>query len=79
MDLNILGLTYFPILKRRALALFSLMERYCVLLSILIQLEVISESGNVPSNDLEDPDFNSVFIVAMTKQHPRDSDIVGTS
>ena len=27
MDLNILGLTYFLILKRRALALFSLMER----------------------------------------------------
>ena len=27
MDLNILGLTYFLILKRTALALFSLMER----------------------------------------------------
>ena len=27
MDLNVLGLTYFLILKRRALALFSLMER----------------------------------------------------
>ena len=79
MDLNILGLTYFLILKRRALALFSLMEQYCVLLSILIQPEVISESGNVPSIDLEDPDFNGIFIGAMTKQHPRDSDIAGTS
>ena len=27
MDLNILGITYFVILKRRALALFILMER----------------------------------------------------
>ena len=31
------------------------------------------------SIDLEDPDFNSIFIGAMTKEHPRDSDIVGTS
>ena len=35
MDLNVLRLTYFLILKRRALALFSLMERsltsYCQL------------------------------------------------
>ena len=31
------------------------------------------------SIDLEDPDFNIIFIGAMTKEHPRDSDIVGTS
>ena len=31
------------------------------------------------SIDLEDPDFNSIIIGAMTKEHPRDSDIVGTS
>ena len=31
------------------------------------------------SIDLEDPDFNSIFIGAMSKEHPRDSDIVGTS
>ena len=31
------------------------------------------------SIDLEDPDFNRIFIGAMTKEHPRDSDIVGTS
>ena len=30
------------------------------------------------SIDLEDPDFNSIFIGAMTKEHPGDSDIVGT-
>ena len=27
MDLNVLGLTYFLILKRRALAVFSLIEK----------------------------------------------------
>ena len=31
MDLNISGLTYFPILKRRALALFSLTKRLLTL------------------------------------------------
>ena len=31
------------------------------------------------SVDLEDPDFSSIFIGAMNKEHPRDSDIIGTS
>ena len=48
-----------------------------------ILLEVISESDDVLSIDLQDPDvskdFNSIFIVAVTKQHARDSDIIGTS
>ena len=35
MDLNILTLTYFPISKRRALALISLMERSFTLYSQL--------------------------------------------
>ena len=50
-----------------------------LILSIFIQPEVISESDDVLSIDLKDADFNSVFIGAMTKQHPRDSDIVETS
>ena len=41
--------------------------------------KVISESDDALSIDLEDPDFNSIFIGAMTKEHLRDSDIAGTS
>ena len=57
----------------------STLRLYCLLLSIFIRPEFISESDNKLSFDLEDPDFNSIFIGAMTKQHSRDSDIVGTS
>ena len=43
----------------------------------------MSESDDVLSIDLEDPDdlkdFNSMFIGAMTKEYARDSDIIGTS
>ena len=46
-------------------------------------LEVISESDDVLSIDLEDPDvfkeFNSIFIGAMAKQYAKDSDIIRTS
>ena len=52
---------------------------YCLLLSIFIRPEVTSESEYVLSIDLEDPDFNSIFIGEMTQQHPRDSYIVRTS
>ena len=42
----------------------------------------MSESDDVLSIDLEDPDdlkdFNSIFIGAMTKEYARDSDIIGT-
>ena len=31
------------------------------------------------SIDIEDPDVNSIFIGAMTKEHPRESEIVRTS
>ena len=45
--------------------------------------EVITESDDMLSIDLEDPDilknFNSVFVGAMTKQYARDSDIIGNS
>ena len=43
----------------------------------------MSESDDVLVIDLEDPDvlkdFNSIFIEAVTKQHARNSDIVGIS
>ena len=43
----------------------------------------MSESDDVLSIDLEDPDdlkdFNSMFIGAMTKEYARDSDIIETS
>ena len=46
-------------------------------------LEVISESDDVLSIDLEDPDvfkeFNSIFIGAMAQQYAKDSDIIRTS
>ena len=55
----------------------------CICISYYFQYlswpEVILESDDVLSIDLEDPDFNSIFIGAMTKEHPRHSDIVGTS
>ena len=55
---------------------------YRSLLSRLILSEVISESDDVLSIDLEDPnvlnDFNSIFIEAMTKQYARDSGIIVT-
>ena len=42
----------------------------------------MSESDDVLSIDLEDPDdlkdFNRIFIGAMTKEYARDSDIIGT-
>ena len=53
------------------------------LLSRFILREVISESDDVVSNDLEEPDvlkdFNSMFIGKMTKLYPRDSDIIVAS
>ena len=59
------------------------MRLYHSLLSRFILLEVIPESDNVPSIDLEDPDvlkdFNSIIIEAVTKQYARDSDIIGAS
>ena len=49
---------------------------YRSLLSRLILSEVISESDDVLSIDLEDPDilndFNSIFIEAITKHYARD-------
>ena len=61
----------------------STLRLYRSLLSRFILLEVISESNDVLSIDLVDPDvlkdFNSVFISAMTKQYTRESDIIGTS
>ena len=56
---------------------------YSSLLSRFTLLLVISELGDVLSIDLEDPDVlqdcNSIFILAMTKQYARDSDINGNS
>ena len=56
---------------------------YLSLLSRFILLEVISESDDMPSIDVEDLDvlkyFNSILIGAMTKQHASDSDIIGAS
>ena len=61
----------------------STLRLYRLLLSRFILLKVISESDDVLSIDFEDPDvlkdFNSIFNGAMTKQHARDSDIIGTS
>ena len=61
----------------------STLRLYHSLLSRFILLQVISESNDVLSIDLEDPDvmkdFNSVFISAMTKQYTKESDIIGTS
>ena len=61
----------------------STLRLYHSLLSRFILLDVIAESDDVLSIDLEDPvvwkDFNSVFIGAMTNQHARDSDIIETS
>ena len=55
---------------------------YRSLLSRLILSEVISESDDVLSIDLENPDilndFNSIFIEAMTKHYARDSGIMVT-
>ena len=52
---------------------------YHSLLARFILLEVISESDDVLSIDLEDPDvlkdINSMFTGTMTKQYARDSDI----
>ena len=62
---------------------YSTLCLYHSLLSKFIELEVISESDDVLSTDLEDPavlkDCNSIFIGAMTKQYPRSSDIIGIS
>ena len=56
---------------------------YCSLRSRFFLFEVISESGDVLSIDIEDPDvlkdFNCIFVGAMTKQYARGSDIIGTS
>ena len=56
---------------------------YCSLLSRYILPEIISESNDMLSIDIEDSDvmkdFNSIYIGAMTKQYARDSDIIGTS
>ena len=53
------------------------------LVSRLILSEVISQSDDVQSINLEDShvlkDFNIIFIGAMTKQYARDSDIIGSS
>ena len=61
----------------------SILRLYRSLLSKFILLEVISESDDVLSIDLQDPDvlkdFNSIFIGAIKKQYARDSDIIGTS
>ena len=61
----------------------STLRLYRSLLSIFIIPEVISESDDMVSIDLKDPDFltgfDSIFIEAMTKQYAMDSDIVGTS
>ena len=61
----------------------STLRLYRSLLSRFILPEVISESDDVLSIDLDDPDvlkdYNSMFIGAMTKQYARDSDIIGTS
>ena len=61
----------------------STLRLYCSLLSRFILLEVISESDDVLSIDLEDPDglkdFKSIFIRAMTKLCARGSEIIGTS
>ena len=61
----------------------SMLCLYHSLLSRFILIEVISESDDVLSIDLEDPDilkdFNSIFIGTMTKQYASDSDIIGTS
>ena len=61
----------------------STLRLYHSLLARFILLDVISESDDVLSIDLEDPvvwkDFNSVFIGAITKPHARDSDTIETS
>ena len=61
----------------------STLRLYHSLHSRFILLEVISESDDVLSIDLEDPDvlkdFSSIFIGTMNKQYARDSDIIGTS
>ena len=62
---------------------YSILHLYHSLFSRFILPEVISESHDVLSINLGDPDilkdFNSIFIGAMTKQYGRDSEIVGTS
>ena len=61
----------------------STLHFYCSLLSIFILIEVISESNDMLSIDLEDPDvlkdFNSIFTGAMTKQYARVSYFIGNS
>ena len=59
------------------------MHLYRLLLLKFIISEVISESDDELSVDIEDPDvlkdFKSIFIGAMTKQCARESDFLGTS
>ena len=59
------------------------MRLYRSLRSRFILPEVVPESDDVLSIDLEAPDvlkdFNSIFTGAKTKQYARDSDIIGTS
>ena len=61
----------------------STLRLYRSLLAIFILLELISESDDVLSIDLEDPnvlkDFNSIFIGTIIKEYARDSDIIGIS
>ena len=61
----------------------STLHLYCSFLSRFILPEVISESHDVLSIDLDDPDFlkylTSIFTGAMTKQYARDSDIISTT
>ena len=61
----------------------SNLRLYCSLLLRFILPEVISESEDVLSIDLKEPDisinFNSIFIATMTKQYATDSDTIGTS
>ena len=61
----------------------STLRLYRSLLSRLILFEVISQSDDMQSINLEDPhvlkNFNIIFIGAMTKQYARDSDIIGSS
>ena len=60
----------------------SNLRLYCSLLLRFILPEVISESEDVLSIDLKEPDisinFNSIFIATMTKQYATDSDTFGT-
>ena len=62
---------------------YSTLHLYCSLLSRFTLPEVISESDDVLSINIEDldvlNDFNSIFIGIMTKEYARDSDIVGNS